>query len=224
MASAQVNTGTNRYDFRQGHHPEGTGKFYMGREIALVMGHEAAAWLERPERNLEEHTEQLVQELKLTPGQVVADIGAGTGYFTQRLAQNVGARGRVLAVDIQPEMIYLLTDKMRALGISNVTAVLGSAIDPRLARDSVDLVLMVDVYHEFDHPFEMMQRICEALKPGGRVAFVEYRLEDPRVPIKRLHKMSEEHLKKEMAVLPLEWIETDRVLPWQNIFVFRRKN
>ena len=126
---------TNRYEFHQPHDPAGIGKFYMGREIAQVMGHEAADWLERPERDAEEHTEVLVEQLKLKPGEVVADIGAGTGYFSRRLARKVGATGKVLAVDIQPEMLTLLTNRMAANGISNVVPILGTATDPRLPAD-----------------------------------------------------------------------------------------
>src|ERR1035441_5081767 len=128
----RANVATNRYEFRQPHDQAGIGKFYMGREIAQVMGHEAANWLERPERDTEEHTEVLVEQLKLRPGEIVADIGAGTGYFSRRLARKVGATGKVLAVDIQPEMLILLTNRMVEAGITNVVPVLGNAIDPKL--------------------------------------------------------------------------------------------
>ena len=213
----------NRYEFRKEHSRDGIGKFYLGREIAHVMGHQAADWLERPERDEEEHSEKLVEQLKVKPGDVVADIGAGTGYFTRRLASKTGPKGEVLAVDIQPEMLELLTNQMAAAGIKNVKPVLGTITDPKLPADSVDLALMVDVYHEFDHPWEMMQAITRALKPGGRVVFVEFRGEDPAVPIKLLHKMTEAQVKKEMSVLPLEWVETIGVLPRQHIMVFRKK-
>jgi SAM-dependent methyltransferase len=214
---------TNRYEVRERHDRNGIGKFYMGREIAHVMGHQAADWLERPERDAEEHTEKLVQQLKLKPGDVVADIGCGTGYFCRRLAGKVTPRGRVFGVDIQPEMLQLLTNQMAAAGVSNVVPILGTITDPKLPADSVDLALMVDVYHEFDHPFEMMQAITRALKPGGRVVFVEFRAEDPRVPIKEVHKMSEAQVKREMTAFPLEWVETIGVLPRQHIVVFRKQ-
>ena len=214
---------TNRYEFRKEHSRDGIGKFYLGREIAHVMGHQAADWLERPERDEEEHSEKLVEQLKVNPGEVIADIGAGTGYFTRRLAKKTGPRGEVLAVDIQPEMLDLLTNQMAAAGIKNVRPVLGTITDPKLPADSVDLALMVDVYHEFDHPWEMMLAITRALKPGGRVVFVEFRGEDPAVPIKLLHKMTEAQVKKEMSVLPLEWVETIGALPRQHIMVFRKK-
>ena len=221
--AAPGNATTNRYEFREQHDPNGIGKFYLGREIAQVMGHEAADWLERPERNEEEHSEQVVAELGLEPGQVVADIGAGTGYYSRRLARKVSSRGRVLAEDIQPEMLELLTNRMAGLGITNVTPILGTTTDPKLPAGSVDLVLMVDVYHEFDFPYEMMEGICRSLKSGGRVVFVEFRAEDPDVPIKRVHKMSEAQVKKEMALQPLEWVETKSKLPWQHIIVFRKR-
>jgi ubiquinone/menaquinone biosynthesis C-methylase UbiE len=212
----------NRYEFRKEHSRDGIGKFYMGREIAHVMGHQAADWLERPERAQEEHTEKLVEQLKARSGDVVADIGAGTGYFSRRIAKRVGPNGTVLAVEIQPEMLQLLTNQMAAAGITNVKPVLGTITDPKLPPNSVDLAFMVDVYHEFDHPYEMMQAITRSLKPGGRVVFVEFRGEDPAVPIKPLHKMTEAQVKKEMSALPLEWVETIGVLPRQHIIVFRK--
>jgi SAM-dependent methyltransferase len=214
---------TNRYEFRAQHDRDGIGKFYLGREIARVMGHQAADWLERPERDEEEHTENLVDQLGAKPGDVVADIGCGTGYFSRRLAKKCSPGGRVLGVDIQPEMLDLLTNKMAAAGVTNVVPVLGIITDPNLPAASVDLAFMVDVYHEFDHPFEMMQAIVKSLKPGGRVVLVEFRGEDPAVPIKRLHKMTEAQVKKEMAVLPLDWVETIGVLPRQHIIVFRKR-
>lgn len=225
LPAAETSVATNRYEFRKEHSRDGIGKFYMGREIAHVMGHQAADWLERPERDEEEHTGKLVDQLKVRPGDAVADIGAGTGYFTRRLANKVAPGGGVVfAVDIQREMLDLLTNSMAVAGITNVRPVLGTITDPRLPPNSVDLALMVDVYHEFDHPFEMMQAIARALKPGGRVVFVEFRGEDPAVPIKLLHKMTEAQVKKEMSVLPLEWVETIGVLPRQHIIVFRRKS
>jgi ubiquinone/menaquinone biosynthesis C-methylase UbiE len=212
-----------RYEFREPHDPNGIGKFYLGREIAHVMGHEAADWLERSERNAEEHTEQLVEHLKLAPGAVVADIGAGTGYYSRRLAKRVLPGGRVLAVDVQPEMLVLLTNKAAALGLTNVVPILGSVTNPNLPALSVDLVLLVDVYHEFDFPWEMMQAICQSLKPDGRVVFVEYRSEDPDVPIKLVHKMTEAQVRKEMSVQPLDWVQTINVLPWQHIIIFKKR-
>lgn len=223
ITNSSASLGADRYQFRPVHDPDGIGKFYLGREIAAVMGHEAANWLERPERDLQEHTEQLVRELGVGRGQVVADIGAGTGYHSRRLAKLVGPQGKIMAVDIQPEMLFVLTNSAARLGLTNITAILGTETDPRLPPRSVDLVLLVDVYHEFAFPYEMMQNICRALRPAGRVAFVEYRAEDARVPIKRLHKMTEAQVRKEMAPQPLEWVETRRTLPWQHVIIFRRK-
>jgi ubiquinone/menaquinone biosynthesis C-methylase UbiE len=220
----QVTGETRRYDFHQPHNPDGIGKFYMGREIAQVMGHEAADWLERPQRAAEEQPDQLVRQLRLRPGEVVADIGAGTGYFSRRLAQTVGPSGRVLAEDVQPEMLALLKNLSVRLGLTNITPVLGKVTDPQLPAASVDLALLVDVYHEFDYPYEMMQGICRALKPGGRAVLVEYRGEDPAVPIKPLHKMTQAQVKKEMSVLPLDWVQTIEVLPRQHIMFFSKRS
>jgi ubiquinone/menaquinone biosynthesis C-methylase UbiE len=213
---------TNRYEFRERHDPDGIGKFYLGREIAHVMGHQAADWLERPEREQEEHSDRLVDELNIQPDQVAADIGAGTGYFSRRLAEKVGPHGKVLAVDIQPEMLDLLTNRMASFGITNVVPILGTPTNPSLPPRAVDLVLLVDVYHEFDYPYEMMHAICQSLKPSGRVVFVEFRAEDPQVPIKPLHKMSVAQVRKEMALQPLTCVQTNEVLPWQHILVFRK--
>ena len=236
--SAETNspTPTSRYATRAGHDPNGIGKFYMGREIARVMGHEAADWLERPEREKEERTDLLLPALKLKPGDAVADIGCGSGYYTRRLAKIIngpltpsdgerdGVRGLVYAVEIQQEMLDLLTNKLAAENIFNVKPVLGTITDPKLPRASVDLILMVDVYHEFDHPFEMVAAMCQSLKPGGRIVFVEFRGEDPNVPIKLVHKMTEAQVRKEMSLHPLDWVETIGTLPQQHIIVFRKKS
>lgn len=213
-----------RYEVRQNHDPNGIGKFYFGREIAHVMGHQGADWLERPEREDEEKPGLLLDALKLKPGEVVADIGAGTGYLSWRMAKVVGSNGRVFGVDIQQEMLDLLAKKMSERNLTNVVPVLGTITDAHLPTNAVDLVIMVDVYHEFSHPFEMMQSICRSLKRGGRVVFVEYRAEDPQVPIKRVHKMSEAQVTKEATAHPLEWVETIKVLPRQHIIVFRKKD
>ena len=213
----------SRYEHREDHHPGGTGKFYMGREIARVMGHRGAGWLERPQREEQEKPGRLVTELKLEPGQSVADIGAGTGYFTRRLARAVGPEGSVYAVDIQPEMLKLLKRNLKEAGIENVKPVHGTVTDPKLPESTLDLVLLVDVYHEFSHPYEMLKSIWTALKPGGRVVFAEYRAEDPSIPIKRLHKMTEAQVKKEAKALPFEWIRTSDILPRQHLIFFRKK-
>jgi ubiquinone/menaquinone biosynthesis C-methylase UbiE len=214
---------TNRYELRKDHDPNGIGKFYMGREIAHVMGHQAADWLERPERQQEERPDLLMGALKLRLGDAVADIGAGTGYYTRRLAKLVGDKGAVYAVEIQQEMLDLLTNKMAQLNINNVKPVLGTITDPKLPTSSLDVIFMVDVYHEFDFPYEMVESMCRSLKSGGRMVFVEFRGEDPKVPIKLVHKMTEAQVRKEMSIHPLQWVETIETLPWQHIIVFRRK-
>lgn len=211
-----------RYTWNAVHDPNGRGKFYLGREIALVMGHEGADWLERPERDREEHTSVLVDSLELRPGDVVADIGCGTGYFSRRIAPRLGVTGKVLAVDIQPEMLHILTNSLAGTCLTNIVPVLGTEKRPNLPPDSVDLALLVDVYHEFEYPYEMMSAITEALKPQGRVVVVEYRGEDPRVPIKEVHKMTEAQVRLEFEQLPLRWVRTVGTLPQQHILVFEK--
>lgn len=200
---------------------DGIGKVYMGREISQVMGHLGAGWLERPEREREERTDLLIERLPLEPDDVVADIGAGTGYFSFPIAERV-PEGRVLAVDIQPEMLAIVERRKAAGAPSNVEAVLGSETDPNLPAGGVDLVLIVDAYHEFSHPREMGEAIARALGPGGRLVLIEYRAEDRRVPIKRLHKMSERQAKREMAAVGLVWERTEDFLPQQHFLVFRQ--
>jgi precorrin-6B methylase 2 len=201
---------------------DGIGKRYMGREIAQVMGWQGAAWLEREEREREERTDLLLPELALKSGMVVADIGAGTGYIARRMAALVGPMGVVYAVDVQPEMIRMLQSLAAKAGLAQVKPVLGAVDDVRLPAASVDLAIMVDVYHELEFPREVLASIVRALKPGGRVVFVEYRAEDPRVPIKALHKMSEAQVRREAAVLALNWERTASGLPWQHVVVFRK--
>ena len=211
------------YTYRAEHDRDGIGKFYCGREIAQVMGHQAADWLERPERQEEERTDLLLESIPLHSGESAADIGAGTGYMSWRMAKKTGDKGRVYCVEIQQEMLDLLAKKMVEHHTTNFQSVLGTVTDTKLPANSVDVVLMVDVYHEFDHPYEMMQSITRALKPGGRIVWVEYRAEDPAVPIKPLHKMSEAQVRKEAALLPLQWVETIEKLPRQHIFIFTKK-
>jgi len=204
------------------HDPNGTGIFYMDREIALVMGHEGADWLERPEREVEEAPDVLVRALKLKPGMVVADIGAGSGYFSFRMAPRVGTKGKILAVDIQPEMLAIINERSRISRVKNVETVLGKTDDTCLKPESVDLILLVDVYHEFDKPYEMTTSMVKSLKKGGRLVLVEYRQEDRRVPIKEVHKMSQAQLRKEMGLFPVKWVETNPALPWQHIVIFEK--
>lgn len=202
--------------------PDGIGKRYMGREIAQVMGWQGAAWLEREEREREERTDLLLPELALVPGMVVADIGAGTGYIARRMALQVGAKGTVYAVDVQPEMIGMLRSLATKAGLAQIRPVLGAVDDVRLPAASVDLAIMVDVYHELEFPREVLASLVRALKPGGRVVFVEYRAEDPRVPIKALHKMSEAQVRREAGATGLVWERTAGGLPWQHVVIFRK--
>jgi SAM-dependent methyltransferase len=201
---------------------DGIGKRYMGREISGVMGWQGAAWLERGEREREERTDLLLAALPLAPGMVVADIGAGTGYLSRRMAPAVMPGGKVLAVDVQPEMVRMLQALVQRSGLAQIEPRLGAEDDAKLAVASVDLAIMVDVYHELAYPYEVMQSILRALKPGGRLVFVEYRAEDPRVPIKALHKMSEAQIKREAGVHGLVWERTVNTLPWQHLVIFRK--
>jgi ubiquinone/menaquinone biosynthesis C-methylase UbiE len=213
---------TPRYEKRDEHDPNGIGVFYMGREIAQVMGHEGADWLDRPEREKEEAPSLLVKALGLKPGMAVADIGAGSGYLSFLMAKQVAPKGQVFAEDIQPEMLDIVRAKAKKLGIKNVVPWLGTTTDPKLPPASMDLMIMVDVYHEFDQPYEMVNSMVKALKKGGRIVFVEYRKEDPMVPIKEVHKMSVAQVRKEMSVFPLVWKETMGILPRQHIIVFSK--
>lgn len=213
-----------RYEVRAVHDPNGTGRFYMGREIAQVMGAGGIEWLDRPEREDQERPEVVINAMGLRGGEVVADLGAGSGYFTFRLAAKVGSSGKVMAVDIQDEMLETLRQRAAENGITNVEEVKASETDPHLSAGSVDLVLMVDVYHELAYPYEVMTRVRDALKPGGRVVFVEYRKEDSSVPIKEVHKMSVDQLTKEMKAIRLTRVKTVETLPSQHIVIFAKRN
>lgn len=217
-----------RYTTRQVHDPNGIGKFYMGREIAHVMGYgpggDGARWLERPEREKEEASSKMIEELKLQPGQVVADIGAGTGRLTLMMAEKVGKDGKVLAVDVQQEMLDIISVKLKQRQIQNVELVKGTQKSPKLAKESLDLALFVDVYHEFAFPYEIMLEISKAMKVRGRIVLVEFRKEDETVPIKLVHKMTEAQAKMELGVpeLRLKWTETIGTLPWQHVIIFEK--
>jgi SAM-dependent methyltransferase len=199
----------------------GIGKFYMDREISFVMGHQAADWLNRPGREREERPDAVVTNMNLAADDVVADIGAGSGYFSFRIARQV-PEGKVLAVDIQPEMLALIAQRQEEEGVTNIDRVMGEIDDPNLSPESIDAAIMVDAYHEFSHPYEMMAGIYQALRPGGRVFLLEYRGEDPSVPIRPLHKMTEQQVVKEMSVFGLEWTETLDFLPWQHMMIFTK--
>lgn len=201
---------------------DGTGRRYMGREIARVMSHRGAAWLERDDRALEERPDILVRALDLAPDATVADLGAGTGYFTFRLAAEV-PQGRVYAVDIQPEMLAIVEARAETEGVGNVEPVLGTERDPNLPAGQVDVSLLVDSYHEFAYPREMLAAVYRATRPGGRLVLVEYRAEDPNVPIRRLHKMTEGQARREAEAAGFRFVENLDVLPQQHLLVFERE-
>ena len=200
---------------------DGTGKLYMGREISHVMGHLGAGWLERPSREREERTDLLIQNMGLKDTDSVVDLGAGTGYFSFPIAQQLSA-GKVLAIDIEPEMLKRIEQRKTVSGIQNIETVLASKTNPNIPADSVDVVLLVDAYHEFSQPLEVMAAVSRGLKPGGRVILVEYRGEDRKVPIKRLHKMTQQQAKKELNAVGLRWQRTDQYLPQQHVMVFTK--
>jgi len=192
------------------------------RQIAHVMGAAGADWLVRPERESEEHPEQAIEELGLKRGMTVADIGAGVGYYTWRLAERVGPNGTVYGEDIQPEMLKGLARTVQTHHLKNVKAVLGTFEDPKLPANSVDLALLVDVYHEFSEPEKMLDHIRDALKPDGRLVLLEYRAEDPAVPILPEHKMTVQQVRAEVEPEGFHFDRTIEVLPWQHIIIFRR--
>jgi len=210
------------YTFGNPTSADGTGKFYLGRDIAQVMGHLGAGWLERSEREEEERTDLLIEALELESDDVVADIGAGSGYFTFRMSSLV-PQGKVLAVDIQPEMLRMIEEKEQKQQVQNIETILSTVENPMLPKDSVDWVLLVDAYHEFSHPYEMMSQVAKSLSPTGKVALVEYREEDPSVPIKPRHKMTEAQAVKEMEAVGLELVENKKVLPQQHLIIFQKK-
>ena len=198
---------------------DGIGKWYMGREIAHVMGHPAIGWLERDKREQEEAPSRAIAALDLRPTDVIADIGAGSGYYSFRIAEKV-PQGKVIAVDIQQEMLDFLAKRASELKVSNVQGHLGAIEDIKLPENSIDAALMVDAYHEFSHPVEMLQSLHRALKPDGRIFLLEFRAEDPRVLIKPLHKMTEEQARKEFATAGFSLASNKRQLPWQHFMVF----
>lgn len=201
--------------------PDGIGKFYMGREIAHVMGHPAIGWLERDEREREEAPSRAIAAIELKSTDVIADIGAGSGYYAFRLAEKV-PQGKVIALDIQQEMLDFLAKRSAELQITNVQGHLGAIDDIQLPANSLDAALMVDAYHEFSHPAEMLHSLHKALKPDGRMILLEFRAEDPRVPIKPLHKMTEEQARKEFAASGFTLVSNKRQLPWQHFMVFQK--
>ena len=197
---------------------------YKGRRIAQVMGAAGADWLTREDREKFEQPEKVLDALKIQPGMTVADVGAGNGYFTLRLARRVSETGRVFAVDIQPAMLDLLKKNRDRAGLKNIELVLGTETDADLPTAAVDLALLVDVYHEFQQPEAMITAIRSALKPEGVLVLVEYRGEDPSVPIKPEHKMTVEQVLRELEPMGLRLRKKLDFLPWQHIFIFEKAN
>jgi predicted methyltransferase len=212
----------DRYEFKTGD-PNGIGKWYMGRQIAYVMSHQGIDWLERPEREKEENSSQLLKNMNIKPGMNMADIGAGSGYYTARIAKLVG-NGKVYAVDIEPEMINYLDQRIAKEKLTNVKTILSTEQKVNLQANSIDLMLLVDVYHEFSFPYEMGRSMLEALKPGGLLYLVEFRAEDNSVPIKAVHKMSEKQAVKELKAAGFQFERNITNLPWQHFLVFRKSN
>lgn len=203
----------------KGGDPNGIKKWYMGRQIAQVMSHYGMEWLERPERDMEENSGQLLKNLDLKAGIQIADVGAGSGYHSSLLSRRIG-NGRVFAVDVEPEMIAFLQQRIKEEKLSNITTVLGSETSVSLAAASMDMMLLVDVYHEFSHPYEMALSMHAALKPKGKLVLVEFRAEDDRVPIKTIHKMSEAQAVKELKKAGFRLEKNISNLPWQHCMVF----
>lgn len=195
---------------------------YMGREIARTMHYLGAPWLVRESREREEDCSKLLEALDVEPGQSVGDIGCGNGFYTLRLAGRVGPKGTVYAVDIQPEMLEMLAERAEARAVTNIRRVLGTVVDPKLPAGSVDLILAVDVYHEFSHPQQMLEKLRASLAPRGRLALVEFRSEDPDVPIKPLHKMTQQQMMRELTTNGFRLVGQFDDLPWQHVLYFAR--
>ena len=218
---AQNNTNDQKYIYKKGDY-NGIGKWYMDREIAYVMGYEGIGWLERSEREKEENVSKLIQNMGIKPNDTIADIGAGSGYHVFRIAP-IANKGMVYAVDIQTEMLMTIENIKETSKIKNIKTILGSEESVYLPENSVNKILMVDVYHEFSFPIEMITSIKRALKPEGELFLIEYRAEDPNVPIKKIHKMSEKQAVKEMNAAGFKLKRNINNLPWQHCMIFVKK-
>jgi ubiquinone/menaquinone biosynthesis C-methylase UbiE len=212
--------GQDRYEYKEGD-PNGINKWYMGRQIANVMSHYGINWLERADREKDENAPQLVKNLDIKPGMVIADIGAGSGYYTARVSKLLTA-GKIYAVDVQPEMIDFLNNRIKKEKLTNVETVLGEEKKVPLAPSSIDLMILVDVYHEFAYPYEMSLSMRSALKPEGRLILVEFRGEDKSLAIKGLHKMTEEQIIKELSAAGFKFERNITNLPIQHFMVFTK--
>jgi FkbM family methyltransferase len=218
LLSLLMAEGQDRYTIKGGD-PNGIKKWYMGRQIAQVMSHYGIEWLERPERQFEETSLQLLKNLDLKTGMTFADIGAGSGYYSSLISKHIG-KGKVYAVDVEPEMIAFLDARIKKEKLSNVVTVLGTEKSVSLPEASVDMMLLVDVYHEFSFPYEMGSSMYKALKPDGKIVLVEFRSEDASVPIKEIHKMSERQSVKELKAVGFRLEKNINNLPWQHCMVF----
>jgi ubiquinone/menaquinone biosynthesis C-methylase UbiE len=218
LFSCLSSNGQERYTIKKGD-PNGINKWYMGRQIAYVMSHWGIDWLERPERQFEENSTLLLKNLNLKSGMQIADIGAGSGFYSSLISKRIG-NGKVYAVDVEPQMILFLNERIKEEKLSNVTTVLGSETSVALASSSIDMMLLVDVYHEFSFPYEMGLSMYNALKPNGRLVLVEFRSEDESVPIKTIHKMSEAQSVKELKAVGFRLEKNISNLPWQHCMVF----
>lgn len=212
--------GQDRYKIRTGD-PNGINKWYMGRQIAQVMSHYGIDWLERDERAMEENTTQLLKNIDVKPGMVIADIGAGSGYHSVLLSKMVGT-GKVYAVDVEPEMIAYLNKRIKQGKLARIVPVLSTEQKVSLPENTVDVMLLVDVYHEFSYPYEMAISMLAALKPGGKLVLVEFRSEDITVPIKTIHKMSIAQATKEFKTAGFTFDKNINNLPWQHCMVFTK--
>ncbi len=195
---------------------------YMGRRIAQAMSYHGADWLVRPTRESEERPSEVLKQLRLKPGMVVCDLGCGNGYYTLAMAKQVAPDGKILAVDIQPEMLHLLSLRAESEGVKNIEPVLGTIVDPKLPKESVDMVLLVDVYHEFSHPQQMLAAIRHSLKPTGQIALLEFREEDRTVPIKPEHKMTKKQILREYSANGFRLAQQYDGLPWQHLMYFEK--
>ena len=218
LSLSMFSLGQDRYTIKTGD-PNGIKKWYMGRQIAQVMSHYGIDWLEREEREREENTSLLLKNLAVKPGMVIADIGAGSGYHSALLSKMVGT-GKVFAVDVEPEMIIYLNERIKQEKLSRIIPVLSAEQEVSLPGNTVDIMLLVDVYHEFSYPYEMALSMRAALKPGGKLVLVEFRSEDPTIPIKTIHKMSKAQAVKEFKVAGFVLDENIDNLPWQHCMVF----
>ena len=218
LSLSMFSLGQDRYKIRTGD-PNGINKWYMGRQISQVMSHYGIDWLERDERDIEENTSLLLKNLDVKPGMVIADVGAGSGYHSALLSKMVG-NGKVFAVDVEPEMIAYLNKRIKQEKLSRIVPVLSTEQKLSITENTVDMVLLVDVYHEFSYPYEMALSMLSALKPGGKLVLVEFRSEDPKVPIKTIHKMSLVQAIKEFKAAGFKFVKNIDNLPWQHCMVF----